>query len=475
MDTFQISNKHSTLFAQLSGDFNPLHLEPMVARRSPFGGTVAHGMHICLTALDHILKDLAQPIVLTNIKAQFAVPVRSGDTLTIQTRSKDQKQIKLGLWRDKRRVQSITVHWKIHDTTTQFSAIPEVTPTLHPCKNPSFDELAKAEGSTPLYLEPALLQQLFPSLFRLLPPMQMAPLLAITRIIGMECPGYNALFTGFDVKFNPQEKEEPAVLQYQTMDADLRFSEVRLAVQSPGMKGELEAFFRPPPINQDSLSDIKKRVEPTLFSNQKALIIGGSRGLGEVCAKIIAAGGGDTLITYHMGQTDAERVQTEITKQGHLCKIRPFNVLSQPENLKDLLLEDWYPTHLYYFATPGIDPSTKNEGWNHTKFILYCTYYVTGFQKTVQSVLQHNKTRSKHLTLFYPSTVFIGEDPHPEFWEYAVAKGAGETLCHQLQATLPNVRCFHPRLPRVLTDQTNTILSLNPENSATVLINALKF
>jgi acyl dehydratase len=31
-------------FAEASGDFNPLHVDPAVARESPFGGTITHGV-----------------------------------------------------------------------------------------------------------------------------------------------------------------------------------------------------------------------------------------------------------------------------------------------------------------------------------------------------------------------------------------------------------------------------------------------
>ena len=44
---------------------------------------------------------------------------------------------------------------------------------------------------------------------------------------------------------------------------------------------------------------------PGEFANVRALVIGGSRGLGEITAKIIAAGGGDVWITYRRGKEDA--------------------------------------------------------------------------------------------------------------------------------------------------------------------------
>ncbi|MBM3265941.1 MAG: SDR family NAD(P)-dependent oxidoreductase [candidate division Zixibacteria bacterium] len=61
---------------------------------------------------------------------------------------------------------------------------------------------------------------------------------------------------------------------------------------------------------------IGERVSWGEFSGQHALVAGGSRGLGEATAKILAAGGGTPLITCHQGTADAERVVREITETG---------------------------------------------------------------------------------------------------------------------------------------------------------------
>ena len=50
-------------------------------------------------------------------------------------------------------------------------------------------------------------------------------------------------------------------------------------------------------------AQVAHRVRPGIFAGQTALIVGGSRGLGEVTAKLIAAGGGTPIITYQAGKS----------------------------------------------------------------------------------------------------------------------------------------------------------------------------
>jgi len=42
-------------FAKLSGDYNPLHLDPVLARRLLFGRQVVHGLHALLWSLNYHL------------------------------------------------------------------------------------------------------------------------------------------------------------------------------------------------------------------------------------------------------------------------------------------------------------------------------------------------------------------------------------------------------------------------------------
>lgn len=73
-------------YADLSGDYNPLHVDLEVAAASEFGGTIAHGP-IAFQALFRSLTDgLGSPGLPpgTRIAVTYRAPVRPGDTVSSQ-------------------------------------------------------------------------------------------------------------------------------------------------------------------------------------------------------------------------------------------------------------------------------------------------------------------------------------------------------------------------------------------------------
>ncbi|KRB02810.1 MULTISPECIES: MaoC/PaaZ C-terminal domain-containing protein [Pseudomonas] len=77
-----LTEAHIVLFAGLSGDFNPIHMDEESARRGPFGRRIAHGMlaHSMSTGLRSSVDDWAI-IAFLETHRRFVAPVFAGDTL----------------------------------------------------------------------------------------------------------------------------------------------------------------------------------------------------------------------------------------------------------------------------------------------------------------------------------------------------------------------------------------------------------
>lgn len=78
-----ISEKDVFAFADVSGDFNPLHIDEEYAKRSRFGQRIAHGIltaGIISTVLGGEIPGLGTIFVELHIK--FLKPVFFGDTMT---------------------------------------------------------------------------------------------------------------------------------------------------------------------------------------------------------------------------------------------------------------------------------------------------------------------------------------------------------------------------------------------------------
>ena len=80
--TLQISQPLINEYAQLTQDFNPLHLDADFAAKTPMGGIIAHGtlsMNLIWQALDATFGPAAQGAVLD---VKFVRPVRVGDRVS---------------------------------------------------------------------------------------------------------------------------------------------------------------------------------------------------------------------------------------------------------------------------------------------------------------------------------------------------------------------------------------------------------
>lgn len=79
-----VCEKDLVLFAAVSGDLNPVHLDPEYAATTPFKGQIAHGMFTGALISAALAMDLPGPgTVYLGQNLSFRKPVMIGDTLTV--------------------------------------------------------------------------------------------------------------------------------------------------------------------------------------------------------------------------------------------------------------------------------------------------------------------------------------------------------------------------------------------------------
>src|ERR1700730_6661394 len=102
MPSFTLASRTFTsddqaLFARLSGDFNPIHLDPVAARRTQAGAVVVHGIHAILWALDKLVELGAVTEKIVSLKVQFRNFVPIGRQVELKLLSRDDKLARVEL------------------------------------------------------------------------------------------------------------------------------------------------------------------------------------------------------------------------------------------------------------------------------------------------------------------------------------------------------------------------------------------
>lgn len=82
-----VTQHRINLYAEASKDFNPIHIDEDFAKKTPLGGTIAHGMLI-LAYVSQMMSAAFGRSWLTGGKldVRFRTPARPGDTITVSGR-----------------------------------------------------------------------------------------------------------------------------------------------------------------------------------------------------------------------------------------------------------------------------------------------------------------------------------------------------------------------------------------------------
>jgi hypothetical protein len=289
-------------FARLSGDFNPIHVDPAAARLTAAGEPIVHGLHALLRTLDQHFSRTSPP---STIDARFERPIIVGDT--VQAVRTSPTTVALTLDGDLS-LATISVE-RLRSSQDDVPGLAAGRRSKRSSVKPAVWTLADigdASGVVTLNQSNAI-ARMFPRASRAFGVESIRALAAISRLVGMECPGRDSLLSALSLRVDRTNAGKH--LQWRVARVDRRFALVRIDVDGGGVNGIVDAFLRPSPVPLPSWASVAAAVRAEEFAGQRALIVGGSRGLGAATAQLIAAGGGAALATFSAGKTEASTLR----------------------------------------------------------------------------------------------------------------------------------------------------------------------
>lgn len=448
-------------FAALSGDRNPMHMDAVAARRLLTGRPVVHGIHLLLWALERWAQPW--PEAAWRLVAEFSNPVSVGDRAELHA-----EHDALG--------QPIVVAAVDGLPCCRLSAqAPEQSTLPLP---PGSAELLGI-GAEPLQRPPEAWsgsrQQLalaaadftaaFPKACARIGPRAVATLALLSAYVGMVCPGLHSVFSSLQAQPGAADAHS-VVFEVRRYDARLRM--FTIAFDGP-LRGELRAFVRAAAQVQPNTESLRALVSPGEFAGAHHWVIGGSRGLGELVAKLAAAGGAGVTVTHASGAEDAQAVVQDILAAGcGPAAPRRLDILH--DDIGAWLQSAPWPDAVWYFATPRI--FRKKAGFFDAAALHeLLTFYVLRFEALCQAL--EVAADGRPVRVFYPSTIFIEERPKG-MTEYAMAKAAAEVLVADLARRLRQVKPVARRLPRMATDQTAGLFAAGAQSNAQVMLPVMR-
>ncbi|MGD0649022.1 MAG: SDR family NAD(P)-dependent oxidoreductase [Acidobacteriaceae bacterium] len=451
-------------FARVTHDYNPMHMDAMAARRTQAGAPVVHGMHSLLWALDCLAAKEKGIRRVSELKASFYKWIYVDTTAELVLVSSTDEEIKGQIRVGSTTVTAFTLKLGEALAGSLAGTSDGRGGALLPVSVEPIDVALEAMGTQAGAVEVVGedFEKLFPSLSREWNPLRVASIAALSRVVGMLCPGLNSIFSGLKLKFGAKEGAGD-VLEFKVKSVNERFRSVVLAVEGPGLSGRVETFVRQPPARQTGMRAVAHAVAAGEFAGAHALIVGGSRGLGELTAKLLAAGGARVTITYAVGLEQAMDVAREIEGWGGICDVMHYDAtLAADAQLAGMAVP---VTHAYYFATGQIFRA-KTALFSADVYGEFAKVYVEGFFDLCEAL---GRRSVEGVSVFYPSSVAVTERPR-EMTEYAAAKAAGEVLCEDMNRFMRGVRVVQRRLPRLPTDQTLSLVAVPSADPLEVLL-----
>jgi len=468
-------------FAELSGDRNPFHSDPVASRATPFGATSVHGFHLVLLALERLVGGIDRVADSlresgASVAVTFRRPVEIGPdldaTVTVEVADGGDGHWRLDLSEEVWPIATVDLRLGTGQSTpepagSQDGALGQFAERpVDPIERRADDiaELIGATGSFPV-VDTSMIDEEFGALAMMIGRVRVASIAAMSGVIGMQMPGLYSLDSSFRLDIEPvvEDSTTAASLQVSLAGFDERFGLTTVSMSGPGVRGRVKAFVRPAPVELDP-AVVASLVSPAEFVGTRWLVVGGTRGLGAAVAGLAAAGGGEVMVT---GRPGGPAQSTGLNRGAQ----RAVDVTHA--TLDDLApLAEFRPTYLAYCATPSMSLGVAGT-WSESLVERYVAVYADAFERVVTGVFADRLEVGEPIGVIWPSTASI-EQSARGLAEFTAAKAAGEERCEALRQRWPTLAIAAPRVPRLATDQTAAYVPTELADPASTMLPVMR-
>ena len=248
-------------------------------------------MHLLIWLLDSIKAQFPDISGLSALKVRFREPVYLGQRVDAAMINQSSDVIRAAVLAGSGKALELTASFGPPRTVVAaHSLTAKQVPRSAEPRDLRLEEVANESGQISFAPTCSALGTAFPHAAGLVGAERVAALACTSFLVGMVAPGRHSIYGGLSVEL--AEADGSAQLNFVVTSVDARMRRVLLRIDGGGLIGTIDAFGRVPPVAQCSMDLASSFVDPGEFDGSVALIIGGSRGLGEVTANLIAAGGG---------------------------------------------------------------------------------------------------------------------------------------------------------------------------------------
>jgi NAD(P)-dependent dehydrogenase (short-subunit alcohol dehydrogenase family) len=455
-------------FAAISHDRNPLHLSAAYARRTSFGQPVVYGMLGVLRALTAAGQTGGRNV--ERISVTFRNPLFTGVEYRVRSTETKSGTIKLTIEETGTIATTILMTlgsdapppWQLEDaaayapTTTPVARSAEslhegltVTGRYAP------DRAAFGSWAASLHLDGTGLTAI-----------QVTCLLWASYVVGMELPGERALFSKFEMSFQPAAFRPADELEYKaaitSFDDRFDLAEISATLTTRGKpvaEAAISSFVRRDTPELDLVALHAALAPSEALRGKLAVVVGGSRGLGAAIVAALTSQGCEVVLVHRSGASEVSSLQERV--RGHSGSIVSFAADAGDENdcrrLRDMLASRGNALDLLICnAAPPLRPIPISEN-SITRLRQFVDASLALTAAPLGACLDLLARRNGTAVLISSAVASPAAEKYPPNWmHYVAAKSAAEGLCRALAAQTPAVRFLIARPPRLLTDQTNT-------------------